>query len=88
MGVWPLSLGEGHGPPTLVELFSGRGTASVCEAYEDLGRTSWLEQKRAREQPKLLTGEETVRGPREERLGSTAHFWRAKKFRCFSVSHE
>jgi len=47
-----------------------------------------LEQKRAREQPKLLTGEETVRGPREERLGSTAHFWRAKKFRCFSVSHE
>jgi hypothetical protein len=34
-----------------------------------------LEQKRAREQPERYTGEDTVRGPREERLGSTVRFW-------------
>ena len=34
-----------------------------------------MEQKRAREQPERYTGEETVRGPREERLGSTVRFW-------------
>jgi len=35
-----------------------------------------LEQKRAREQPERYTREETVRGPREERLGSTVRFCR------------
>ena len=34
-----------------------------------------MEQKRAREQPERYTGEDTVRGPREERLGSTVRFW-------------
>ena len=34
-----------------------------------------MEQKRAREQPERYTGEDTVRGPREERLGSTVRLW-------------
>ena len=61
--VWPLSLGEGHGPPTLVELFGGRG--AICERLRRFG-SDQLEQKRAREQPERYTGEDTVRGPREE----------------------
>ena len=72
IGVWPLSLGEGHGPPTLVELFGGRGT--ICGRLRRFG-SDQLEQKRAREQPERYPGEDTVRGPQEERLGSTVRFW-------------
>ena len=79
MGVWPLSLGEGHGPPTLVELFSGRATEAPSASAYRAPTKIWVgpvgADKRAREQPKRYTGEETVRGPREERLGSTVRFW-------------
>ena len=43
------------------------GEAPSASAYERRFGSDQLEQKRAREQPKRCTGEETVRGPREER---------------------
>ena len=50
------------------------GEAPSASAYEDLGRTSWSRSARESTQPKRFTGEETVRGPREEQLGSTVRF--------------